>query len=37
MHAASAADDPPLDPPGVSSGFQGLRVTPKIRFLVTAV
>ena len=26
--AASAAAAPPLDPPGVSAGFQGFRVTP---------
>src|SRR3990172_7536561 len=35
--AATAAEEPPLEPPGVRSGFQGLRVTPKIRFLVKAV
>ena len=28
MPAASAAAEPPLDPPGVVSVFQGLRVTP---------
>src|SRR5215475_1817341 len=28
MPAASDAAAPPLDPPGVFSGFQGLRVTP---------
>ena len=28
MPEASAADDPPLDPPGVRSRFQGLRVAP---------
>ena len=37
MHAAIAADEPPLEPPGVSSRFHGLRVTPKSRFLVMAV
>src|SRR5437867_10743729 len=26
--AATAAADPPLDPPGVRSGFHGLRVVP---------
>ena len=26
--AASAAPEPPLEPPGVSARFQGLRVTP---------
>ena len=26
--AATAARDPPLDPPGVRCGFHGLRVTP---------
>ena len=34
---ATAADEPPLEPPGVRSGFHGLRVTPKRRFLVIAV
>src|SRR5205807_6464177 len=29
--AATAAPEPPLDPPGVSSGLHGLRVTPKDR------
>ena len=28
MPAATAAPAPPLDPPGVRSGFQGLRVIP---------
>src|SRR5205807_7151322 len=28
MPAATAAADPPEDPPGVRSGFQGLRVIP---------
>ncbi|AKS35705.1 hypothetical protein AFA91_31570 [Mycolicibacterium goodii] len=28
MPAATAAADPPLDPPGVSARSQGLRVTP---------
>src|SRR5271166_1092862 len=35
--AAIAADDPPLDPPGVRSSFHGLRVSPNSRFLVMAV
>ena len=26
--AATAAPEPPLEPPGVRCGFQGLRVTP---------
>ena len=26
---ARAAEEPPLEPPGVRSRFQGLRVTPK--------
>ena len=34
---ATAADEPPLEPPGVRSGFQGLRETPKRRFLLMAV
>src|SRR5712691_5336370 len=34
---ATAADDPPLEPPGVRSGFQGLRLIPHSRFLVNAV
>jgi hypothetical protein len=34
---AIAAAEPPLDPPGVRSRFQGLRVTPKSRFFVRAV
>ena len=29
MPAATADDDPPLEPPGVFCGFQGLRVTPQ--------
>jgi hypothetical protein len=37
MPEAMAADEPPLEPPGVRSGFQGFRVTPKRRFLVKAV
>ncbi len=32
-----AAEEPPLEPPGVRSRFQGLRVTPKSGFLVIAV
>ena len=35
--AAIAADEPPLDPPGVRSRFHGLRVTPNSGFLVIAV
>jgi hypothetical protein len=35
--AASAADEPPLDPPGVRSGFHGLREGPKIGLSVKAV
>jgi hypothetical protein len=31
MPAATAAAAPPLDPPGVRSGFHGLRVTPEDR------
>ena len=34
---ASAAAEPPLEPPGVRAGSQGDRVTPKRRFLVTAM
>src|SRR5579862_3422516 len=34
---ASAAAEPPLDPPGVRSRFHGERVTPYTRFLVIAV
>ena len=34
--AASAAPAPPEDPPGVTSRFQGLRVTPQRREWVTA-
>ncbi len=37
MPAAMAAADPPLDPPGVRSGFHGLRLTPKTRFFVRPV
>ena len=32
---ASDAADPPDDPPGVKSGFHGLRVTPQSRVQVT--
>ena len=32
MPAATAAADPPLEPPGVWSGFHGLRVAPKVGF-----
>ena len=35
--AASAAADPPLDPPGDRSTFHGLRVAPNTRLSVTAV
>src|SRR5579872_1298527 len=31
MPEANAAVDPPLLPPGLSAGFQGLRVTPQAR------
>ena len=34
---ASTAEEPPLEPPGVRSGFQGERVTPNRGFLVIAV
>src|SRR6266550_381468 len=34
MHAATAAADPPLDPPGVRSSAHGLRVGPKAEFSV---
>src|SRR5262245_46843526 len=34
---ARAADEPPLEPPGVRSGSHGERVVPKTRFLVIAV
>src|SRR3990172_4760516 len=34
---ATAAAPPPLEPPGVSAGSQGLRVTPKSGFSVTAL
>jgi hypothetical protein len=37
MPPAIAADEPPLEPPGVRSRFHGLRVTPKSRFFVIAV
>jgi hypothetical protein len=32
-----AAEDPPLEPPGERVRSQGLRVSPKSRFLVMAV
>jgi len=35
--AASTAADPPLEPPGEHSMFQGLRVVPNSRLVVTAV
>ena len=35
--AASAAEAPPDEPPGVVSRFQGLRVWPKTRFVVTGI
>ena len=35
--AASAAAEPPEDPPGVYAGFHGLRVTPHSRECVTVV
>ena len=35
MPAATAAAQPPLLPPGVSAGFQGLRVIPKAGLSVT--
>src|SRR5690606_41818852 len=35
--AASAAAEPPLDPPGEHRGFHGLRVAPNTRLSVTAV
>src|ERR1700737_2686643 len=34
--AATAAAEPPLDPPGVRSRFHGLRVTPSARDAVNA-
>ena len=34
---AIAAEEPPLDPPGVRSRFHGLRASSKSRFLVIAV
>src|SRR5688500_11682300 len=35
--AATAADAPPLEPPGVRSRFHGLRVTPKTRLCVAPI
>src|SRR6185436_8334627 len=35
--AATAAEAPPLDPPGVRSRFQGLRVGPKRRLCVQPI
>ena len=35
--AAQAAEAPPLDPPGVRSRFQGLRVGPKSRLWVAPI
>ena len=32
--AATAAAEPPLEPPGVNSSFHGLRVVPKTRLSV---
>ena len=37
MPAANAAAEPPDDPPGVQSGFQGLRVTPHKSLQVTPI
>src|SRR5215475_907867 len=37
MPAATAADDPPLEPPGVRARFHGFRVVPKTWFFVNAV
>src|SRR6185436_20788613 len=34
---ATAADDPPLEPPGVRARFHGFRVVPKTWFFVNAV
>src|SRR5204863_7145057 len=34
MPAATATADPPLDPPGIRSSAQGLRVTPNAEFSV---
>ena len=34
MPAATAAPDPPLDPPAVVRASHGLRVGPKIAFVV---
>ncbi len=35
--AATAAPAPPLEPPGVSAGFHGLRVMPRSGLSVTAL
>ncbi len=35
--AAAAAEAPPLEPPGVRSRFQGLRVMPKSRLWVAPI
>src|SRR5688572_24942720 len=35
--AATAADDPPLEPPGVRARFHGFRVVPNRWFFVNAV
>src|SRR6059058_5020318 len=35
--AAAAAEAPPLEPPGVRSRFQGLRVMPKTRLCVAPI
>src|SRR5690606_13658480 len=35
--AASAAAEPPLEPPGLRSVFHGLRVAPNSRLVVSAV
>jgi hypothetical protein len=37
MPPAMAAEEPPLEPPGVRSRFHGLFVGPNRRFLVMAV
>ena len=37
MPAATAAAEPPLEPPGVRSRRQGLRVIPNRRFFVNPV
>ena len=34
LPAATAATEPPLEPPGVNAGFQGLRVVPNRRLPV---